>query len=153
MKNMTISNVTKKRSCGECTRCCEGWLKANIKGYKIYPGHPCFFLGKNCTIYKDRPLMPCQTYQCEWLKNKDFPEWMRPDISNVIITERYREDITYYEVKETGKEISSITLNWLVQETLRLQKNLLYRLNGQIYKVGSDEFHNKSHNWYSDDKM
>ena len=78
---------------------------------------------------------------------------MRPDISNVIVTERTREGIKYSEVRETGKEISSTVLNWLVQETLRLQKNLLYRLNGQIYKVGSDEFHNKSSNWYSDDKI
>lgn len=150
---MTTDIETKQKPCGECTRCCEGWLRANIKGHKIYPGHACYFLGKNCTIYKDRPASPCQTYNCEWRINKDFPEWMRPDISNVIVTGRIREGIEYSEVKETGKEISSTVLNWLVQETLRLQKNLLYRLNGQIYKVGSDEFHKKSHNWYSDDKM
>ena len=150
---MTTDIETKQRPCGECTRCCEGWLRANIKGHKIYPGHACYFLGKNCTIYKDRPASPCQTYNCEWKINKDFPEWMRPDISNVIVTGRIREGIEYSEVKETGKEISSTVLNWLVQETLRLQKNLLYRLNGQLYKVGSDEFHKKSHNWYSDDKM
>lgn len=150
---MTTDIETKQRPCGECTRCCEGWLRANIKEHKIYPGHACYFLGKNCTIYKDRPASPCQTYNCEWKINKDFPEWMRPDISNVIVTGRIREGIEYSEVKETGKEISSTVLNWLVQETLRLQKNLLYRLNGQIYKVGSDEFHKKSHNWYSDDKM
>jgi hypothetical protein len=78
---------------------------------------------------------------------------MRPDISNVIVTERIREGIEYFEVKETGKEISSIVLNWLIQEVIRIQKNLIYRLNGQVYKIGNDEFHNKSRNWYSDDKM
>jgi hypothetical protein len=150
---MTIDIKTKQRQCGECTRCCEGWLKANIKGHKVYPGRACYFLGKNCTIYEDRPASPCQTYNCEWMTNKDFPEWMRPDISNVIVTERIREGIEYFEVKETGKEISSIVLNWLIQEVIRIQKNLIYRLNGQVYKIGNDEFHNKSRNWYSDDKM
>jgi len=151
MKNMSID--TKQRACGECTRCCEGWLRASIKGRKVYPGHGCYFLGKNCTIYEDRPLNPCQTYSCEWLKNEqfDFPEWMRPDLANVIVTERIREGISYLEVRETGREISAMVLNWLVQETLRLQKNLLYRLSGKIYKIGSNEFHERSKDWAHND--
>ena len=153
MKNMTTNNVTKERTCGECTRCCEGWLKANIKGHKIYPGHPCHFLGKNCTIYVGRPASPCKVYNCAWLTNQqlDFPEWMRPDLSNVIVTEKLREGITYLEVKETGREISAVVLNWLVQEVLRLQKNLLYSLSGQFYKIGSVEFHEKSKHWRYND--
>ncbi len=153
MKNMTIN--TKQRVCGECTRCCEGWLRANIKGYKIYPGHPCHFLGKNCTIYAERPASPCKVYNCAWLTNQqlDFPEWMRPDLSNVIVTEKLREGITYLEIKETGQEISAVVLNWLVQEVLRLQKNLLYSLSGQFYKIGSVEFHEKSKHWGYNDQI
>jgi len=72
---------------------------------------------------------------------------MRPDLSNVIVTEKFREGITYLEVQETGREISAMVLNWLVQEVLRLQKNLVYSLRGQFYKIGSVEFHEKSKHW------
>src|SRR5437588_9511649 len=47
------------RRCGECTACCDGWLKINVYGVEVYPGHPCLHSsGHHCLIYERRPSTP-----------------------------------------------------------------------------------------------
>src|SRR5439155_10475649 len=59
------------RRCGECTACCDGWLKINVYGVEVYPGHPCpHSSGHHCLIYERRPLDPCQRFFCGWLDRK-----------------------------------------------------------------------------------
>lgn len=131
-----------QRSCGECTRCCEGWLKASINGKRMCAGKPCHYLGKSCTIYEDRPDDPCREYTCEWLDNPDLPEWMKPNLSNVIITRKTTPDdkLTYCEVVETGRLIESTTLNWIIHWALQNKVNIVYEVQGQMYKLGNAEF-------------
>jgi hypothetical protein len=132
--------VELKRECGECTRCCEGWLTGEIYGHKFYPSQPCFFLGKNCTIYEDRPDTPCKAFKCEWLQNNNFPEWLKPNISNVIVLQKVKDNILYYEAVETGKKIDSVVLNWIIQQILQRGLNLYYKIESAAYKIGSEEF-------------
>lgn len=133
------------RECGDCTRCCEGWLNADIYGKKMYEGKPCHYLCNGCTIYEDRPKDPCKEYHCEWLTNQDFPEWMKPNLSNVIVTKKEAEDgsLSYYEIVETGKLIKSPVLNWIIHWALKTKSNIIYMVQGKMHKLGSAEFSSK----------
>ena len=129
-----------ERSCDSCAKCCEGWLHGEAYGHAFYKGRPCFFLNKTCTIYDTRPENPCRTFKCSWLAEDTFPHWMKPDLANIIITKRMKEDIVYYEVIEAGSTIDSKTLNWLIQWALNTKNNILYVIEGGPNKVGSQEF-------------
>lgn len=132
-----------KRTCGDCTRCCEGWLPADINGHTMYPGKPCHFLAQSkCTIYKDRPENPCKVYKCAWIEDETFPEWIKPNLSNIIISKKIPENknLTYYDVTETGRKIDSTVLNWIIQWALLNSVNLIYSVDNIRYMLGSSEF-------------
>jgi hypothetical protein len=135
-----------KRSCGDCTRCCEGWLHADIHGREMMLGKPCHFvtLGKGCTIYKERPEL-CKDFQCEWLRNDDLPEWYKPDLSSLIVRtlkldQKDKDPIYYLEVMECGKTIDAKHLNWIVTYCLNNGYNLRYQIEGGWNLLGSKEF-------------
>ena len=46
-----------KKECGTCTKCCEGWLGANIKGHEMYPGKPCFVAYSGTAPQEDKDLV------------------------------------------------------------------------------------------------
>lgn len=129
-----------KRTCGECTKCCEGWLYGEVRGHNFFPGKPCHFLCKGCTIYDARPVDPCQTYTCEWLANDELPAWMRPDLCQAIVTKKEYQDTQYYELTEAGQTLASNVLSWFVLWSLNGQKNILYRINNAPTRIGSPEF-------------
>lgn len=133
----------KMRECGGCTKCCEGWLQADIKGHKMYPGRPCHFLAAGaCTIYGDRPGT-CRNYNCAWKSEDIFPAWMRPDLSGVIITKMVNPmnpQAFYYEVSEAGGKLSVSALNWLVQWVLETGNNLSYEIEGKRHLIGNSVF-------------
>ena len=135
-----------KRECGDCTACCEGWLSGVVNDREFYPGMPCHFKGCNgCSIYEDRPESPCKTYSCEWLKNDNVPEWMKPSKSGVIITAK---DWThpdgskqvFLEILEMGKKIDSTVLNWLFRTYLRTQVPMKIQIEGGYNWYGTNEF-------------
>ena len=132
------------RQCGHCTACCEGWLSAVIKGNKMYPGRPCFFLASDkCTNYEERPST-CKAYECAWkVEQSIFPEWMRPDLVGVIITKIIvpsRVDLIHYEVAESSGKLDVKTLNWLIQMSFERDVNILYEREGKHHAVGSPTF-------------
>lgn len=135
------------RTCGDCTKCCEGWLEGVVHGHKMYRGCNCHFLEGSCKIYEERPENPCKNYNCAWLLEDRFPGWMKPNLSNVIITKRSMrvptEDgmkmIEYYDVIEAGSVISSTVLNWLIHWALDNNINLVYELDGKIHLFGDQE--------------
>lgn len=132
-----------QRICGDCTKCCEGWLHADIYGHQMHSGRPCFFLGKGCTIYENRPKDPCKQYTCAWLTEGHFPEWMKPSLSNVIITHRTSNDqpeLSYYHVSETGSKIDSSVLNWLIHWSLNTKSNICYEVAGTQHVMGTAKF-------------
>jgi len=135
-----------KRECGDCTACCQGWLSGVVNDREFYPGMPCHFKGCNgCSIYEDRPESPCKTYSCEWLKNDNVPEWMKPSKSGVIITAK---DWThpdgskqvFLEILEMGKKIDSTVLNWLFRTYLRTQVPMKIQIEGGYNWYGTNEF-------------
>lgn len=132
-----------KRSCGDCTKCCEGWLAGSVDGKDFYPGRPCHFIqiGKGCSIYPKRPVDPCQTYRCAWLIDENIPEWMKPNAVDAIVDYRKTENgIEYIAVIEAGKKLDSSVLTWVIQHCISHQLNLLWRVDGSPQWIGSSEF-------------
>lgn len=76
------------RSCGSCTKCCEGYLMLEVQGYTVDLGKPCPFVKQHsgCTIYPNRPD-GCKEYQCGWLKSDILPEEFKPEITGVLVHE------------------------------------------------------------------
>lgn len=144
MKTIPINSI--RRQCNGCTRCCEGWLETTVLGQDLRNGKHCQFLkDSSCSVYKDRPQEPCRSYTCEWINNEIFPDWLKPNLSNVIITKRVPNDanLTYYDVIETGTKIDSTVLNWIILWALRENINLLYHVGGEAHCLGSEHFYNE----------
>lgn len=141
-------SVIQQRTCGECTKCCEGWLNATIKGHPMHKGRPCFFLDKGrtgCTEYMSRPQDPCIDYSCAWLQDSNtFPIWLKPDVSNVLITSR---EVTkdgkvfpYYDIIEAGSKMDAEILNWLIHWILMSGVNSRYEVSGNKFVFGDPYF-------------
>lgn len=131
-----------KRSCGTCTKCCEGWLKGEALGYRFHQGKPCHFvsIGKGCTVYEKRPKDPCSTYTCSWLKNEEIPEWMKPSEINAILDFQITDGVEYMRVTEAGLVLDSRVLTWVIQYALSKNINLTWTVNGWKSWIGSTEF-------------
>jgi hypothetical protein len=133
---------TPERRCGECNRCCEGWLRGSVYGHEFSPGTPCFFMEKTCTIYADRPIDPCRNYRCAWLAEDIFPMWMKPHLSNLIITKRNddRTRLPYYVVDVAGAAVDPRAVNWLETWSAKSGENVEFHLNGDVRRVGAPDF-------------
>lgn len=131
------------RTCGECTKCCEGWLQTEIYGHPVHRGQPCFYVERRCTIYEQRPSYPCREYNCYWVESDELPLWMKPTLSGVIVSEKVHQtqpQLTYVDVVETNGTISATVLNWLIHWALRKKKNMIYEVNGKKHVLGTSEF-------------
>ncbi len=137
------SKIFARRSCNGCTKCCEGWLSAEIEGEEMYPGKPCQFKGeKGCTIYDTRPEEPCRTYSCYWLEDPQYvPEEFWPMKTNNIMSRRWTSSgIPYLEIIEAGDKLPVEMLDWAIQSVqLGFIKNIVYKLNGKDRFITSNE--------------
>jgi hypothetical protein len=135
-----------KRECGECTRCCEGWLTGTIRGHDMCPGTKCHFLVKDrCSIYADRPQEPCRVFNCGWLQNADVPDWLYPLISKVIIKERFwgeNNDKKWWQLTDCGQSIDAATLAWFAEHNNKTGISMSYfcEETGAVHAIGSPEF-------------
>jgi hypothetical protein len=147
---MTNLPVVEGRSCGECTKCCEGYLEGNIRGQEMTLGKPCFLveIGKGCTDYENRPEHPCKTFQCEWLINSDIPIEFKPSFSKVIISEKNINNIKYLELIEAGEKLDSKILSWTINYSFEKDKNILWNVDDEMYNIGDDDFENLINNLY-----
>lgn len=93
-----------------------------------------------CSIYSRRPKDPCISYKCEWLTNQEIPEWMKPSLSNILMSQRTIDGIEYLEVMETNKSMSASALLWLIQYALSKQINMYFMVEGGWNHMGSDKF-------------
>lgn len=132
---------TPVRACGDCSRCCEGWLTASVFGHSLEPGRPCFFLEKNCSIYAQRPIEPCKNYRCAWLGEDVFPMWMRPNLSNLIISQKLDgpTQLCYYVVDPAGDH-DPRALAWIKRWATETEANVEYRVEGEIRRQGAPAF-------------
>ena len=131
-----------KRKCGSCTKCCEGHLLGEALGHSFYPGKPCHFIaiGQGCTVYSQRPQDPCVAYKCSWLTNLDIPEWLKPNLVNVIIDERIIEGHPYFNLREAGSTVPANVLNWFIQYILKNQLNAVWQVDGGENWMGNASF-------------
>lgn len=130
------------RTCDGCTKCCEGWLTANIYGEEMYPGKPCQFVdeGIGCKIYKKRPEDPCKTFQCVWRAAEFVPEQFSPKETGVIIVEQNIDGIPYLSAIFAGSEIKTDMLSWLVSYGVGRQLNMEWTVGGVPHHIGRVEF-------------
>lgn len=139
-----MPDLRRTRQCGDCSECCTGTLTADIHGHKMEKGRPCHFFANGCSIYPDRPQV-CSAFQCAWLRDDgtEIPEWMRPDLSKVIIVE-YRwgnnNEKIFWSVVESGQKIDSLVLNWLYMYLSKHDICANIEVGGTFYQRGPAEF-------------
>lgn len=129
------------RDCNGCVACCEGWLTGESHGHYFQPGRPCFFKCESgCSIYEERPQDPCKNFNCEWLCNMEIPEWMKPNLSKVIITRFPWKNGFYLTITEAGQKIDSVVLNWLFHYHYTTNIPIKVQVSGGWMNYGTKEF-------------
>ncbi len=116
------------RECGDCSACCQGWLRLRVGDATITPGHPCPRIrNSRCSAYDERPAT-CADFNCAWLINDlDYPDWMRPNNANVIL--KYIDLVSSVSAIcaiPTGTRVSPRALNFLRQLSNRYNLPVLH---------------------------
>jgi hypothetical protein len=131
-----------KKECGTCTKCCEGWLSADIKGHKMYPGKPCFFveIGKGCKDYKNRPKEPCKNFTCGWIEIEDMPEKFKPEFSGVIMHSKPNNGNPYLVLSNAPSNPTEQYLSWAIVYARSRGANIFWQIDNRFWWLGNDEF-------------
>lgn len=131
-----------ERSCGTCTKCCEGWLSATINGQEMFPGKPCYLveIGKGCSDYKNRPYDPCKTFKCMWKAETIVPEQFSPEATGIILTKQNINGIEYLTAVNAGKEMEPDFISWFVTFCVSRKINFEWKVDGVPFFIGSEEF-------------
>jgi hypothetical protein len=130
------------RSCNSCTKCCEGYLSANIKGQEISLGKPCLFveISVGCKDYENRPSFPCKEFKCEWVRDLYIPEEFSPAKTGVIFNTVQISDIVYLNAIEAGNPITAEVLSWLFIKHKNDNINIAWQMSDLVYWAGDKEF-------------
>lgn len=130
------------RSCGTCTKCCDGTLSGEINGHTMYLGKPCHYLkiGSGCTIYANRPQEPCKRYECAWLSDENIPDFMKPENANCILDYKDIDGISYLRLSECVTPYSSEVLTWCINYAIKNELNIMWILNKKINRIGTPRF-------------
>lgn len=142
MTTINLPIVSNKRECGTCTKCCEGWLSADIRGHKMFPGKPCFFVeqGVGCKDYENRPKSPCRNFSCGWKEVVEMPEEFKPELSGVIVQLLKKDNTQFISIENSPNEPSIEMLSWMMVHAASKSRNLLWFINNKSYWVGDDDF-------------
>ena len=130
------------RTCGNCTKCCEGHLYAVVNGHELVPNNPCPILqiGKGCGDYENRPEDPCRSFYCQWITNPDIPEDLYPANSGVIITVQKIDDIMFMKLTCAPNEPTADQLTWFIMYGLRKKINIAWDTLKKKYWMGDTLF-------------
>lgn len=131
-----------RRQCGECTACCDGWVKMVVYGHDIYPGKPCpYSTGHSCAIYQRRPVNPCRNFACGWLQpGSPFPEEFRPDRLGVMILPSRWSGGVFYILVPAGRDPDGKLLDWMGDYARRMGHPFIYQTNGNWIAHGPEPF-------------
>lgn len=137
-----LLEILNSKSCKGCTKCCEGYLSANIRGYEMDKGKPCPFVTKDvgCNEYDKRPENPCVTFECEWRRNPYFDEWLSPVNAQAVFTRQSIQGIPYLRLTEAGAPLNSKVLTWAIQYAQSNNLNFAWELGDTLTGIGSPEF-------------
>lgn len=147
---LSVKKKSNDRSCDGCTKCCEGWLVADIHGETMYPGKPCQYVeqGVGCTIYKNRPKEPCKNFACMWKAVEDVPLEFKPSEIGAIIHRMEIDGIAYLNVVECGQLLNPKLLSWFVTYCMSKRINAHWTADGKAFWMGTDEFNKMMMNRY-----
>lgn len=136
------------RSCDGCTKCCEGWLTAEIHGEMMYPGKPCQNCdpGVGCTDYKNRPANPCKDYMCLWRAEDVVPLEFKPSVVNSLITRAEINGIPYLVLVEAGEKMRAEVVAWFIVFVSSRGINAEWQIDGKSYYSGHPQFLEIMHN-------
>lgn len=134
-----------KRECGTCTKCCEGWLHAEIKGQKIYPGKPCFFveIGKGCKDYENRPDIPCKSFECGWLVIEEMPDEFKPENCGIICNLNFNNGNPYMVISKAPNNPTGQFLSWAIVYARSKNLNILWYIDDKSWWIGNPDFCNQ----------
>jgi hypothetical protein len=129
--------TVKPKACGECHRCCEGYLWGSAYGHQFQLNKPCGLLvGGRCIVYPNHPQDPCKTFHCAWKSNAAWPQELRPDHSNVIFLSRHLEHWSYWHGVNCGTWPTPDTIQWAVSYCRRTQQSfVLFRDTNTVLAV------------------
>lgn len=135
---IALENKSKAdRTCGKCTKCCDGWLSGVAYGHEFRPGVPCHFVTRQgCSIYPIRPDEPCKTFRCHWKENTQIPDWMQPNLSGVIVMIRYLEKHRYIRMSYAGRMPSEQVFAW-AEEHAKTGANIV-GFDAEQYRIFSN---------------
>ena len=132
------------RPCGDCSACCDGWLKTHVLGHDISLGHPCPFSdGHHCTIHERRPHDPCRVFFCGWAEgDSELPDWMQPNKSGVIVlTGRSQWQGRPVDVLvSAGRDPDTQILEWYQAYSIKNLRPFMYQREGLWYGFGPPAF-------------
>ena len=134
-----------KKECGTCTKCCEGWLTANIRGHDMYAGKPCVFveIGKGCKDYINRPKDPCKSFSCGWLQIEDMPEEFKPETSGVILHLKLNNGNPYMVISKAPNNPTEQFLSWAIVYARSKNANILWFIDDKSWWIGNEDFCNQ----------
>jgi hypothetical protein len=76
-----------------------------------------------------------------WLNDESIPDFMRPDISHVVLTQMAVDGIYYIESREAArKTMTASTLSNVIMFAYRTNQNILYFLDNQVHWIGETNF-------------
>jgi hypothetical protein len=137
----SLTDQNQTRQCGDCTACCDGWLRINVHGQDVYPGRPCqYSTGHSCRIYENRPEQ-CRKFICGWFEeNSALPENFRPDKIGVIFVKFTWRGLPIFVLTPAGRDPDGEVLEWMNKFSLETRRPFIYQSGGEWYAVGPPEF-------------
>jgi len=75
-----------------------------------------------------------------WLTELDFPEWLKPSLSNVMFVPSKIDSHDYIYALESGAELDTKTLSWAVSYMWSKKLNFAWQHRGDWSAIGSDGF-------------
>lgn len=121
--------------------CCSGHFALVCNDEIIQSkGKPCKYLSSSdsCTIYSNRPEC-CKIFMCLYRQDDSVPEWIKPNISQVIMTERVEGDIEYIEVFDCGSKIQDNLLEWIYNRHIEKKQNVVINYNNLYYLLATND--------------
>jgi len=135
MQTITFIPPERGRPCDSCTKCCQ-WLTAEVDGFAFGEGVACKFLAATgCSRYSTRPD-GCRSFQCLWKTDLTIPEWLKPNLVDVIMKQEYLGNFNYITVVHAGNPAAQV-LDWCKQEALK-GTNFIIHNTGEVISNNKD---------------
>lgn len=136
--------TTTTRSCGDCAKCCQGWLQTIVLEIKIDLDQPCpYCTDDHCSIHATRPEDPCRIFFCGWAEaDSRLPQWMQPSQCGVIVLTG-RSSWRGHPVDvlvSAGRDPDEKLLSWFHAHSRQHLRPFIYQQQEQWFGFGPPAF-------------